>query len=286
MATERIYILGATGNVGSNVVHELTKSGAQVTAYTRSPQKIQNANVSIIKGGFDDLNPFKESISGHTRLFLVVPDEASENMAETKTNLCQIAYDAGVKQVVDLSVQSTPWRHFAFLLPHQEAEHAIFKLKRPKNSYVSLRPSNFMTNLLFSLDTIKRQSAIFEVTGPNERQEWISPRDIGTIAARILLDPVEKHGDAGYELVGDIVTPMERADIFTKVLGRPVTYSEVPAQEYYDRLIKNGIKHAMAYCMVTYQVASPAVTRGLPVLLGRSPESIETWIVNNKEAFA
>ncbi|KAI8146630.1 hypothetical protein BJV82DRAFT_509849 [Fennellomyces sp. T-0311] len=282
-SNERIYVLGATGNAGSVVVDELIKGGAQVTAYTRSPQKIQSANVSIVEGGFEDLTPFKESINGHTRLFLLVPD--MEGMSDIKIDICKKAYGSGVEQIVDLSVQSTPWRHLSFLLPHQDAERAIYSLERPKSSFVSLRPSNFMSNLLFSLETIKKQNAIVDAAGGDERQEWISPRDIGTVAARVLLDPIGKHGDAGYELVGEIITPKERAAVFSKILGRPITYVQVEPQEYYQSMIKLGMSHEMAYCMVNYQNPSPVVTRGLSVLLGRKPDSVESWIVNNKKAF-
>ncbi|KAI9493435.1 hypothetical protein BDB00DRAFT_823082 [Zychaea mexicana] len=289
-SNERIYVLGATGNVGSVVLDKLIKSGIQVTAYTRTPPKVANTSstITIIQGGYHDLTPFNESIAGHTRLFLLVPD--MDDMAAIKIALAKKAYEAGVKQIVDLSVQSVPWRQYQALLPHQVAEKAIYELaNKPSRNhgFVSLRPSNFMSNLLFNLETIQKQSTIMDsASAPDELQEWISPCDIGEVAARILMDPVEKHGDAAYELVGDVKTPQERAQFLSELLDRTITYTQVPPQTMYDTFLKMGSASDLAYCAATYRAVSPAVTRGLPILLGRQPESIQKWMARNKSAFS
>ena len=290
---ERIYVLGATGNVGSAIVDELLKNNnIQVTAYTRSPNKLADKNknnqqLTIVQGGYTDLRPFYESIAGHTRLFLLVPD--MEEMGNIKVELGKKAIEVGVKQIVDLSVASTFWRQYQALLPHQEAEKAIFELpsRRNRNSYfVSLRPTNFMSNLLFSAETIKNQDIFINAAEPiNEYQDYISPRDIGLVASRILMDPVEKHDDTAYELIGDVKTPQEQAEIFSHILGRPIRYTQVSAQTMYENYIKLGMGHALSFCASTYQPKNPMVTRGLPILLGRNPESIQEWLENNNSAF-
>ena len=294
---ERIYVLGATGNVGSVIVDELLKNNnVQVTAYTRSPNKLvdkkskskDDEQLTIVQGEYTDLTSFYESIAGHTRLFLLVPD--MEAMGNIKVELGKKAIEAGVKQIVDLSVANTTWRQYQALLPHQEAEKVIFELPNRRNRnthFVSLRPTNFMSNLFFSAETIKNQDMFMDAAEPNhEYQDYISPRDIGQVASRILMDPVERHGDAAYELVGDVKTPQERAGIFSTVLGRPIRYTQVSAQTMYDSYIKLGVDHALSFCASTYQAKDPVITRGLPILLGgRNPESIQEWLENNKKAF-
>ena len=289
---ERIYVLGATGNIGPFVLKELIKEQVQITAYTRTPEKLYKAipeaqehqQLSIVQGGFDDLTPFNESIGGHTRLFLLVPD--IKDMTRIKIELGKKAYDAGVKQIVDLSVQSLPWRYYLVSLPHQETEKALFYYSNRKSStLVSLRPSNFMTNMLFSLETIQKQDMFMEELDPSELQEWISPNDIGQIAARILMEPIEKHGDSAYELIGDVKTPQERAVMFSKILGRPIEYQQVEPQVIYDTFIKMGFDHALAYSVSTFSAKNPTVTRGLQILLGRKPETVYEWLEKNKDTF-
>ncbi|KAI9261558.1 hypothetical protein BDA99DRAFT_511742 [Phascolomyces articulosus] len=291
---ERIFVLGSTGNVGSVVVNELLKNNIPVTAYTRSPQKFketeekQKGLLTVIQGDYIDLTPFHQAIQGHTRLFLLVPD--MEDMGDIKITLGEKAYEAGVKQIVDVSVQTTAWREYQALLPHQEAETALFHSvhrKKNKGRLVSLRPSNFMSNLLFVSDTIQHKHSFMDAAGPDEYQEYISPLDIGQVAARVLMDPVEKHGDTGYELIGDVKTPQQRATLLSKLLGRTIRYEQVAPQVVYDMYLQLGLGHALSFCAASYQAKNnlPTVSRGLSILLGRDPESVEEWYKRNKDAF-
>ncbi|KAI9248318.1 hypothetical protein BDA99DRAFT_525381 [Phascolomyces articulosus] len=278
-----IYVVGGTGTIGSLVVQELIQQGAKVTIYARNPQKVEKAdNASVIQGDFDYLAPLEKSLVGHERLFLLVPDRP--DLCKIKTDISKMAYAAGVQQIVDISSTKLPWRSYNLLHQHELAEEAIFAIPN-RGKYVSIRPTSFMTNTLFTVHTIKNQDVVVDSADADEYQEWISPLDIAQVVARILtLDPIEKHQDTGYELIGDRATPSERAAILSKVLGRPITYKQLPVQDLYDILLKFSHDHGIAYFLSTFQRAGP-VTRGLPVLLGRSPETFEIWATKNKQAF-
>ncbi|KAI9276735.1 hypothetical protein BDA99DRAFT_567671 [Phascolomyces articulosus] len=282
---ERVFVLGATGNVGSAVVEELIKQGALITVYTRTPKKInESPGTTIIQGEYTDLKPFNEAIQGHSRLFLIVPE--IDDMASIKIDIAKTAYEAGVKQIVHVSAKSVPWRHYQAALPFQIAEKAIYNLpNRNGAGFVSLRPCPFMTNILFTVDTIQKQNTFMDPAEPDELQEWISPRDVGQVAARILLDPVEKHGDVAYELVGDVQSPEKRAQMLTSVLGRKIEYTQVSSETLYEMLLQVGFSHALAFGAATHQDKNPVVTRGLSILLGRKPESCQDWFNNNKNTF-
>ena len=81
----------------------------------------------------------------------------------------------------------------------------------------------------------------------------IYPFNIAQLSARILQDPIEKHGDVAYKLIGDIKTPLQRASILSDVLGLTITYKQVPAKELYHFLefTKN---HNLAYFSSTFNV--------------------------------
>jgi uncharacterized protein YbjT (DUF2867 family) len=109
--TEHIFVVGATGNVGSNIVRQLLEKGSRVTIYVRSPAKAtalfpgQESLLSIVQGDYSDLTPFDNAIAnGFTRLFLLVQAEGlAMTMAELKSRMATVAYNSGVKQVVDVS---------------------------------------------------------------------------------------------------------------------------------------------------------------------------------------
>ncbi|KAI9277173.1 hypothetical protein BDA99DRAFT_495066 [Phascolomyces articulosus] len=292
---ERIYVVGGTGNLGSLVVQELVKSGNSITVYARSPQKVQQHDaITVVQGDYSDLIPLKKSIPGHTRLFLMVGEVS--NIRDVVVAISKIAYAADIQQIVEISVKRLPWRKFLITDGHIEAEKIVYALpERQKNnnngvtttkSFVSLRPTNFMSNVVvYYLDSIKNENTLIDTADPNEPQEWTSNTDIAEVAAKILRDPTEKHQDAAYGLVSDIKTPLERVEILSKVLGRTITYKQVSAQEMYDKFVKtDGMDHATAYYLASYQDVDP-VTRGLPILLGRAPETFETWVIKNKNLF-
>ncbi|KAI9251870.1 hypothetical protein BDA99DRAFT_521389 [Phascolomyces articulosus] len=286
MTSNRVFVTGATGKVGSILVEELVKRDVQVTVYARSPEKVfKHPNVSVIQGDFQDLTPLKTGIVGHDRLFLLVmsaPNNAND--VKVKASIAEIAYAAGVKQIVDLSAIRVPWRSYPLIHnPHEKSEQWIYDIPN-RGGYVAIRPTNFMSGALYLLDYIKNENTVLGAADPQELQEWISPQDIAEVSANILIEPVEKHGDAAYELIGDLITPTRRAEILTAALGRPIQYKKIPVLELYDLYMKSFKNHDVAYYVATFQRSNP-VYRGLPILLRREPESFEAWVAKNKQAF-
>ncbi|KAI9263261.1 hypothetical protein BDA99DRAFT_509729 [Phascolomyces articulosus] len=282
MSSERILVTGATGQVGSRVVQELLKRGVKVTVYVRSPEKVpEDPNITIVQGDFSDLTPLENALAGHTRLFLLV-FKVPETF-KVKHVIAQKAYAAGVKQIVDLGSIRLPWRAFNLLESHQKAEKLIFDIPN-RGSYVSLRPTNFTSNITYVADSIKQNNTLIDSAGAEELQEFITPQDIAVVAANIFVDPIEKHSDSAYELIGDLITPTRRAEVLAKALGRPITYSQLPVQVLYNQFFELVKSHDVAFFITTYQRSNP-VSRGLPILLGREPQTFEDWVSQNIEAF-
>ncbi|KAI8142129.1 hypothetical protein BJV82DRAFT_714207 [Fennellomyces sp. T-0311] len=282
MSNSRVFVVGGTGKVGSTVVRELLNCGAQVTVYARSPEKVQQPQVNVVQGDYNDLTSFRNGIVGHDRLFLLVihmPD-----MDKIKHNISKTAYEAGVKQIVEINAKArTPFRHYQMVIPYTQAERDIYAIPI-RGAYITLRPTTFMSNLFYTANYIRTKNILIDAADPDEKQEWISTSDVGRVAARILTDPISKHGDTAYELIGDIKTPSERAAILSIVLDRTIKYKQVSSQELYDYYIKMGSSHSIAFFMATYNKIAPP-TRGLSILLGREPETFQAWATRNIEAF-
>ncbi|KAG1471289.1 hypothetical protein G6F56_002210 [Rhizopus delemar] len=291
-STERVFIIGGTGNVGSKTVNDLLAKNIPVTLYARQPEKVNklfanNSLVQVVQGDYDDLAPLKEGLKGHTRLFLLIADLLK--MVDLKKKISSWAYEAGVKQIVDISSvwASMPWRSTSIGASHYYAEKAIYEIPN-RGAFVTLRPGRFMSNLFF-FDGPKGDYVV-DTLEENSTQGWISPNDIGAVAAVVLSEPVEKHADLVYELSGDLVTPAQRTQYLSRAIGREFTYKKISPKEKYDAIMSiDHFNHAFAYTLAaslsSFDIQHHHISDGIIILLGREPETLEKFIFDNKAAF-
>lgn len=190
--TERIFVIGATGEIGSRVVKTLVRKGIQTTAYIRDEIKakelfadeIHSNCLQFVIGDYSTIDVYKNSIEGHSRLFLLVlaKPKAATSMKVVKETLGNIAYEQGVRQIVDLS--SFTVRHFgrqgAIGYLHTTAEEVLWKIAEQnpnQRSLVVLRPGAFMSNhLMADVHSIRSCNKITSVGSSESSTTWIDPK--------------------------------------------------------------------------------------------------------------
>ncbi|KAI9288812.1 hypothetical protein BC943DRAFT_315360 [Umbelopsis sp. AD052] len=283
----KVFVIGATGQLGAAVAKGLLEKNVSVTAYVRDASKAeklfqQPSNLNVVQGSYDDLDAFKAAVTGHERLFLMV--QSFDNMRGIKSAFAKIAYEAGVKQIVDISCtqdMALSWRSNAVSENHRESEEAIISIPN-RGKYVALRPSGFFSNFFMGdVHTVRHASAIMGCVPADEKRMWISPTDISLLAVNVLTEPIAKHKDCVYEMTSESLSGDERAHILSKVLGKDIKYVQRSAVEEYKALTTYGTPHEYAYGLVDYSTLGH-VNVGLPILLGRDTESFETWVESNK----
>ncbi|CAF1118329.1 unnamed protein product, partial [Adineta steineri] len=110
---ERVFVTAATGNIGTGVVRGLVKQGIDTTAYVRDEQKAKDlfkkelttGHLKLVVGSYSSIDVFTKAIKGHTRLFLLVAAHGLKpwSMSQIKGAFGRIAFEQGVRQIVDLS---------------------------------------------------------------------------------------------------------------------------------------------------------------------------------------
>jgi uncharacterized protein YbjT (DUF2867 family) len=287
----KVYVIGATGGVGNQLVKVLLSRGIQTTVLVRDPSKAaglfgESENLAVVQGDYTNTESFEKSIVGHERLFLMVSDLV--HMASIKINYAKLAYAAGVKQIVHLSSGSVsgPWRQNHIATLHYRAETAIFDLPE-RGSYVALRPTSFFSNHFFGDNmTIKYKNSIFGSKNPDTKIPWVSPTDIAELAANVLSEPIEKHGDMVYEMTTVMLSGKERAEILSGVLGKEINYVQIPLEAEYEAYIEKAhMPHILAYGFVDANMSIYDVNEALPIVLHRRPETLKAWVEANKDKF-
>lgn len=271
-----IVVTGATGTVGSHVVHELKQRGAAVRAFVRDRDKAMRMFESapvVVVGDFSDSPAYIESaLRGADALFLAcgnVPEQIAYERAviDAARAVCvpRIVKLSGPRAQTDSPLVFERW--------HGEIERHLIDSGVP---WVMLRPSAYMTNLFAFADAIKHTDKLFAPAG-NAQVAYIDPSDVAAVAAAVLT--TGGHEGNVYELTGPAaITYQHIARELSAATGRTIDYIDVPDEVAEDAMRQAGLPPMFAEAIVavfaSYRAGSQErVTNTVQRLTGRAPRS-------------
>ncbi|CAF1125382.1 unnamed protein product [Adineta steineri] len=300
---ERVFVTAASGNIGTGVVRSLVKQGIDTTAYVRDEQKAKDlfkeelttGHLTLVIGSYSATDVFTKAIQGHTRLFLLVAAHGLKpwSMSQIKRAFGRIAFEQGVRQIVDLSSAfvSSYGKKGIIGYMHTAAEEKLWALadENPEQrSLVVLRPGAFMPNhFMADVHTIKHKNKIVSCASPSSKSTWIDTKDISDCAAVVLSESVEKHNRNVYELGADKLTNEQRAAVFSKVLGKSIKYEQQSMEDFYKTYISHGLPHSFVYnfAMRASKDICDNATPEIALIIGRPLRTLEDWVNENVKAF-
>ena len=275
-----ILVTGATGNVGRQVIQQLTQRGAKVRALVRNPAAANLPDgVEVVQGDLLDVDALRQGFEGVSTLFLlnaVVADEFTQALITLN-----VAREAGVKRVVYLSVIHSD-RYVN--VPHFAGKFGVERMIEQMGFNATiLRPAYFMNNDLTIKDVVTGYG-VYPMPIGSKGLAMIDARDIGEIAAiELLARDQAPEGSAltRINLVGpDTLTGTEVAGIWSEALGRAIAYGGDDTAGF-EQNLRQFMPAWMAYDM--RQMAERFLTDGmvpeagdverLSQLLGRSLRS-------------
>lgn len=274
-----IVVTGATGNVGRPLVERLYDAGVGVRAVTRSP------DTAGFPEGVEVVTSAAAGLPGASAVFL-----NSRALGQELPDVVEMARAHGVGRLVALSAINAD-DDFA-------RQPSRFRGDRNKEveqlavdsglEWVSLRPTVFVTNFIGMWAPQIRAGDV--VSGPyaEASNAPITEGDIAAVAAAALLTD---------ELVGQKIpltgpqalTNAELVEIIGDVLGRRLTYREVPPELVRQGFIGLGFsaEFADAYmALLSATVGKPAlVTQEVEKIVGRPAQSFAEWVAEHKNLF-
>jgi len=271
MMQPRILVTGAPGNVGTEVVRELSRISVpfRVGAYHAEPaRKLFGTEIDVTS--FDFLNPqtYAATFQGIESLFLVRPPALS-NIQRDIAPAIWAAVGAGVKHIVFLSIQGVENNS---IVPHHKIEQMVLATGV---DYTFLRAGFFMQNLSTTHRTEIRDRSEIALPVGKARTSFISVQDIAAVAVRAFMD--EAHRNKKYTLTGSEALDYDQvASKLSFNLQRPIRYTNPSIITFIRRQLAQGQKLAPTLIMTALYTLTrfgnaQNVTHDVETILGRSP---------------
>jgi uncharacterized protein YbjT (DUF2867 family) len=284
-----ILITGASGGVGSKVLAELLGRGAELRAMYRSKEDAGKApaGVATVLADFADSQGLRAALGGVQSVYLVC--SPVQELVQLEGNMIEACESAGIEHLVLNSALGAGNYPKSFPAWHRKVED---KLKGTKLKYTILRPNTFMQNLLmYFAPTIQTQNAFYSSVG-DSRTSFIDVADIAAVIANVLLSPAEHIGKT-YELNGpEALTYNQVAEKISRATGRAIRYVDIPEDAQRQSLLGLGMPSWQVEALLELQqyyrngVGGGDTDEVLAKLLCRAPRTMDTFLAENKDAFA
>lgn len=213
-------VFGGTGKVGSVAVEHLVNKGRTVRVFTHTPDKLATLppGTQAAIGDLDNPETIPPAFDGVDEMILILavnPNEQARGLA-----VVEAAKAASVKRMVFLSLVHGPGTEKVPFYQSKLAIEAAFK--QSDMEWAIVRSSSFFqSDVGLKSDIVDK--GVFSAPIGSKGVNRIDTRDVGYAVAEALTSQPFESGEFrvfGPEpLTGDSI-----ADIYTKILGKPVRY--------------------------------------------------------------
>lgn len=237
--TGKVLLIGVTGGTGGNVVKGFLEQGVtNLRAITRkidlnrpSLAKMNDAGVELVEANLDDEASLAAAFAGISAVYChaTSADSAKPDPQEVKraNTVAQIAKKADIKHFVYNSAGGAD-RNSG--ISHIEQKYKVEQvLKNAGLPTTMLRACLFMEEFWkkYTRPSILKGVFPFSIQ-PDKPIHLITTKDMGRVAAYVIKNPSNYIGQE-IELAGDVLTPKQMTQAFSRAQGIPVVYKETPA---------------------------------------------------------
>lgn len=281
---------GRVGATGSLIARQLLAAGKPVRAFVYRDDdracELRDLGAEIAVGDLRDFRDVRTALEAVQRAYFTYP--VSEGLLEATATFAAAGKQAGLEWIVNMSqIIATPDHQSPATRQHWTAEQV---LDWSGIGIVNLRPP-FFHELLMTLaaGTIQNQGRIYVPWGEG-RNAIVGAYDLARLATAILIDP-EPHRGKTYVPTGPVsLSGTEMASAFTRVLGRPVEYIDIPVDPFRQILSAAGmsahtVEHLARAAEGHARGEMDGVTHVIEEITGLPPKSLEEFVRDNPEVF-
>ncbi|TBC94834.1 NmrA/HSCARG family protein [Rhizobium leguminosarum] len=231
--TRSVLVTGATGQQGGAVARALMTRGRRVKAITRRPEsdgakRLTAAGAQVVAGDLDDAASVAAAAEGVNAMFLMGNSYEAGTDAETRQGIAaaDAAKAAGIGHLIYSSVADADKTTG---IPHFDSKYLVEKhIAGLGIPYTISAPVAFMENTVapWAIDGL-RQGVYAAALPPARVLQQVTIDDIGAFVAT-LAERREQVFGKRFDIAGDELSGEQQAKILSEVLGRPITYRELP----------------------------------------------------------
>ncbi|HZC00760.1 MAG TPA: NmrA/HSCARG family protein [Gammaproteobacteria bacterium] len=234
-----ILVTGATGKQGGAVARSLLDRGFRVRGLTRDPQKpdaqaLDEQGAEVVQGDMEERSALERALEGAYGVFSVQNfwETGYDREVQQGNAVADAAKAAGVEHFVYSSVGSA---HRQTGIPHFESKWEIEEHVRQIGlPYTILRPTFFMQNWEWTREMILG-GTVAQPFDPDKPFQQVAVEDVGAFAAIAFENPDRWIGRE-VDLAGDEQSMTEIAKTFGRVIGRDVSYYQVPWDQFEEQM--------------------------------------------------
>ncbi|MFC4609071.1 NmrA family NAD(P)-binding protein [Streptomyces maoxianensis] len=299
MVASNLVLIANAGGVGRTALGQLRAQDVPVRAMVRRDDdraaQLRALGAEVVIGDLTRPESVAAALEGVRRMYFAMPVSpdhllATAVVASVAREHGELDGLVGMSQmtVSQMTATSTGESHQQRL--HWLAEQVLNWSGLP---VVHIRPTSFLDNPLFTAlpaQSIRKNGTIALPFGTG-RTSPIAVEDIARVVATVLRDPGPHVGNV-YELTGPRTVDMtEMAEEFSRALGRPVSYVDVPLDQWRaEVLAKVGLPPHTEQHIVTmarlhrenrYDRASDDVER----VTGVPAQSVEAFVAARRDFY-
>jgi uncharacterized protein YbjT (DUF2867 family) len=242
----KIIITGSLGHISKPLSEKLVAQGHEVTVISSKAEKqreIEALGATAAIGSIEDSVFLSTVFKGADLVYLMEPPfnffdpqlDPEKYWTDIANTYAQAIRQSGVLKVIHLSsIGAHTDKGNGILSVHHSVENILKGLPRAV-SIRFMRPVGFYYNMFAFIQSIKKQDAIVQNYGGDDKEPWVSPLDIADAIAEEVNLPFD--GRTVRYIASDEVSPNEVA----KILGEAVGKQDLKWMVISDEQMVNGL---------------------------------------------
>ncbi|MDX3077005.1 NAD(P)H-binding protein [Streptomyces sp. MI02-7b] len=298
MVDNNLVLVPGAGGVGRTVFEHLRAQDVPVRFMVRREDEraaeLRTLGAQVVVGDLTRPETVASALQGVTRMYFAMRVSPDHLLAATV--VASVAKEYGtLEALVDLSqmtvsqmtATSTEESHQQRL--HWLAEQVFDWSGLP---VVHIRPTAFLDSPLFTTMAARsiQENGTIALPFGTGRTSPVAVDDVARVVATVLRDPVPHIGQV-HELTGPRAVDMtELAEEFSRALGRPVTYADVPPERWEAQLPKLGMpphieQHVATMARLHRGNRYDRTADGVERVTGTPAQSIEAFVAARKDFY-